>query len=120
MRANFGDLVPAVLFENLNDFPAVYGVYIYTLYGGLSTFMRITLHYTRTGTPLPSVPAGEGYVISSFLVTYIEYSTLRSAQKAGNFNIVEGKVTNFKPMPYSGHTMEKFCVNSLGSGRANN
>lgn len=30
MRANFGNLVPAVLFEYLNAFPAVNNVYEYT------------------------------------------------------------------------------------------
>lgn len=50
------------------------------------------------------------WTLASFLGTYNEYSTLRSAQKTGSFNVVEGKVTNFKPMPYGGHSMERFCV----------
>lgn len=38
MRSNLGDLIPAVLLEYLNDFPAVHSVYYYTLPMGLSIF----------------------------------------------------------------------------------
>ena len=31
----------------------------------------------------------------------------------GNFSIVEGTVTKFKPMPYSGHQMESFEVDGI-------
>ena len=50
------------------------------------------------------------WTFSSFWGTYNDYSAMRSAQKAGSFNVAEGKVTNFIPMPYDGHSMEKFCV----------
>jgi hypothetical protein len=51
------------------------------------------------------------WTLISFFGTYSEYSNLRSAYKSGNFDVVEGRVTYFMPMPYSGHAMEKFCVN---------
>ena len=50
------------------------------------------------------------WTLTSFLGTHNKYSKLRSLQKAGSFNVVKGKVSNFRPMPYGGHAIEKFCV----------
>jgi hypothetical protein len=46
----------------------------------------------------------------AFFSTSNEYSSLSSSKAEGNVAIVEGPVTDFKPMPYSGHAIESFCV----------
>ena len=51
------------------------------------------------------------WVSITFVGTYSEYRALRQAIRTGNFEIVEGKVVDFVPMPRSGHTMERFTVN---------
>lgn len=33
--------------------------------------------------------------------------------RTGDFEIVEGPVANFKPMPYTGHSLEVFTVNNV-------
>jgi hypothetical protein len=48
-----------------------------------------------------------GLVFSTMLH---EYLSLRSAYRKGQFSVVEGKVTNFHPMPYGGHQDECFTV----------
>jgi hypothetical protein len=39
------------------------------------------------------------------------YSATKVALATGNYNVVEGRVTNFDPMPYQGHKNESFDVN---------
>ncbi len=53
------------------------------------------------------------WTLTSFLSTYHDYSSLSSAKEAGRAFVVEGFVTNFKPMPVTGHAMEKFCVQGV-------
>jgi hypothetical protein len=48
----------------------------------------------------------------SFVTTYSDYHTLLSAERTNRLHIVEGVVSNFNPMPATGHTMERFCVGS--------
>jgi len=50
------------------------------------------------------------WTLGAFLSTYSEYSSLSKAKIANDVRVVEGVVTNFKPMPAAGHTMERFCV----------
>jgi polyferredoxin len=50
------------------------------------------------------------WTVSAFLSTYHDYSTLTTALKNGNAHVIEGLVTNFQPMPVTGHAMERFCV----------
>jgi hypothetical protein len=45
-----------------------------------------------------------------FSKTYGEYASLRSDYRKGRFSVVEGKITNFHPMPYEGHQEECFSV----------
>ena len=47
-----------------------------------------------------------------FTSTFSEYLRLRSAYRRGQFSVVEGSVTNFRPMPYEGHQDECFSVRS--------
>ncbi len=51
------------------------------------------------------------WTATSFWATYSGYSHLRNALHNGKYTIVEGTVTDFVPMPYTGHAMEKFNVN---------
>jgi len=48
----------------------------------------------------------------AFLGTYSEYSKISSAQEEGRVEVVEGTVRDFIPMPYAGHAMERFCIQS--------
>jgi hypothetical protein len=50
-----------------------------------------------------------GLVLSSMLPEYLK---VRSALRHGTFSVVEGRVTNFRPMPYEGHQDECFSVSS--------
>lgn len=49
----------------------------------------------------------------SFIVTCGEYCSIQSAISHDQFQTVEGAVTDFIPMPYSGHAMERFKVNGV-------
>jgi len=46
----------------------------------------------------------------TFGLTYYEYRSLTSALESGRTESVAGVVSNFTPMPASGHTNERFCV----------
>jgi hypothetical protein len=46
----------------------------------------------------------------SFVETYSDYRTLLNAERTNALQVVEGVVSNFNPMPPTGHTMERFCV----------
>jgi hypothetical protein len=48
----------------------------------------------------------------AFASTFGEYFKLDSAYRQGHFSVVEGHVTNFRPMPYEGHKDECFSVES--------
>lgn len=48
-----------------------------------------------------------------FLTTYHQYRTALNARLNGAATVTEGVVTNFIPMPYSGHADEKFTVNGV-------
>jgi len=41
------------------------------------------------------------------------YARARNAYTRGEYSVVEGTVTNFHPMPYSGHELETFSVNGI-------
>lgn len=48
----------------------------------------------------------------TFSSTFREYVRVRSAYRRSQFKVVEGRVTNFRPMPYAGHQDECFSVQS--------
>jgi hypothetical protein len=48
----------------------------------------------------------------TFSTTFREYTVLRSAYRRSQFSVIEGRVTNFRPMPYQGHQDECFSVQS--------
>jgi hypothetical protein len=50
------------------------------------------------------------WTLLAFGSTFTEYRSLRSAVRDGRVSIIEGTLSQFKPMPYTGHAMERFCV----------
>jgi hypothetical protein len=46
----------------------------------------------------------------TFVGTWRDYSRLENAIATGHARVVEGVVTDFSPMPVTGHAMERFCV----------
>lgn len=50
------------------------------------------------------------WTVTAFTSTYGDYRRLRAAERHGELRSVEGPVENFQPMPWSGHAMERFCV----------
>jgi hypothetical protein len=60
------------------------------------------------------------FVVSAFMVMALSpagvsdmFARARDAYAKGNYSTVEGTVTNFHPMPYSGHQNETFSVNGV-------
>jgi len=51
------------------------------------------------------------WTTTSFWATYSDYYTLKKALLNGKYEVVEGTVTDFVPMPSGGHAMEHFNVN---------
>jgi len=51
------------------------------------------------------------WVLGTSLGTFADYWRLREAIRLGHFEVVEGKVVDFVPMPPEGHAMEQFTVN---------
>jgi hypothetical protein len=49
---------------------------------------------------------------ATFSTTFREYKALRSAYSRSEFSVIEGRVTDFRPMPYRGHQLECFSVQS--------
>lgn len=50
------------------------------------------------------------WTITVTYFTFSDYSSLAKAQANNKFQVVEGVVTEFRPMPVTGHAMERFCV----------
>ena len=46
----------------------------------------------------------------AWVSTYNLYTEALTALVDGRASVVEGRVSNFKPMPHSGHKYERFCV----------
>ena len=51
------------------------------------------------------------WTTASFAATFARYRSLRAAMVSGQAQVVEGRVAEFAPMPYEGHTLEHFTVN---------
>ena len=51
-----------------------------------------------------------GGAVVSFVDAYQRYTSISNAISTNNVCVVEGAVSNFKPMPITGHAMERFCV----------
>lgn len=50
------------------------------------------------------------WTLAAFAGTYAEYYFLRKAYDEGRYQVLEGIVAQFDPMPYSGHKRESFVV----------
>jgi hypothetical protein len=50
------------------------------------------------------------WTLVTFFGTYGGYSNARNALDSGKYSVVEGPVTQFVPMPYTGHSEESFVV----------
>jgi len=53
------------------------------------------------------------WTLVAFGSTYGEYFSLTKAGSGENTRIIEGVVSNFKPMPVTGHAMERFCITDI-------
>lgn len=53
------------------------------------------------------------WTVTSFISTFGEYRRAVAAMRDNRAQIVEGVVTQFKPMPYIGHSMESFTVQGV-------
>ena len=86
------------------------------------TIAGVVLWFTGTlNRPLPRSRKIDLYLliglsvlwsIVAFLSTFKEYVALHTAYRRSQFSVVEGRVTNFRPMPYEGHQDECFSVQS--------
>jgi hypothetical protein len=50
------------------------------------------------------------WTVTTFVGTYRSYWVAVDALKTNAARVAEGVVTDFEPMPASGHAMESFCV----------
>jgi hypothetical protein len=50
------------------------------------------------------------WTVTTFGATYIEYVQLRRTLASGAAVVIEGRVEDFDPMPYTGHKDESFVV----------
>jgi hypothetical protein len=50
------------------------------------------------------------WTLGVFALTYGQCLSLAGSRASNDALVAEGVVTDFKPMPYTGHSMEKFCV----------
>jgi hypothetical protein len=53
------------------------------------------------------------WTVVTFVATYSEYRQASQVRAANGAPVVEGLVTNFVPMPVTGHAMESFCVSTV-------
>jgi hypothetical protein len=51
------------------------------------------------------------WTVESFLATFRQYQTAVYDLRTGRYSVLEGPVTDFVPMPYTGHSEERFTVN---------
>ena len=49
----------------------------------------------------------------TFALMYTDYRNLKRAYERGDYKVVEGRVENFRPMPFEGHTNESFTVQGV-------
>jgi hypothetical protein len=89
---------------------------VFVAIGGVVLWLRRTINW-----PLPRsrkiavyLVIGFGALWSgvTFLSTFKEYVALHTAYRRSQFSVVEGRVSNFRPMPYEGHQDECFSVQS--------
>ncbi len=81
--------------------------------------LALGLHGLRLKLGMPGRPGAMPYRLVAFFLLFtlavaamlfFKQRGLIEAERQGRATTVEGLVTNFKPMPYAGHGMERFCV----------
>jgi hypothetical protein len=99
--------------------PYVAGGCIFTLIGiwGVMYAHRVSIfgHFSRTWRRLFSfifLSFAIAWSVFTFIFTYSQFKSIKDPYQKGNYHIVEGIVTNFIPMPYSGHSEECFTVDA--------
>ena len=60
------------------------------------------------------------FTVIDSIATYNQYHTIQEAFKTGHYKVVEGNVSNFKPMLAYGHGKESFSVNDVSFSYSNN
>jgi hypothetical protein len=50
------------------------------------------------------------WTLVSFVTTFVSYVVVAYDLASGHCSVVEGQVTDFRPMPYEGHSGESFVV----------
>jgi len=53
------------------------------------------------------------WVVVMSAASFREYRELSAALKSNRLLLVEGRVTDFRPMPYTGQVLERFCVRGV-------
>jgi hypothetical protein len=90
-------------------------------YGLIFVFVGALLLWLGRGRDWPPSRRLVGYCmigfaclwsVLTFATMLAEYLNLSSDYRRGQFSVVEGLVTNFRPMPYEGHREECFSVQS--------
>src|SRR5579885_3917922 len=56
------------------------------------------------------IVAGAMWSLGAFAATYPCYQKIHSRYARGEYATVQGRIENFKPMPYEGHADECFSV----------
>lgn len=50
------------------------------------------------------------WTLAAFATTWLDYVSASTALAQGRARVIEGRVSRFVPMPFTGHAMERFCV----------
>ena len=92
------------------SFPA-FGL-IFVAIGAVLVWLGRAMNWQRSGRFIGYFMIGFACLWSglTFSTTFREYTALRSAYRRSQFSVVEGRVTNFRPMLYQGHQLECFSV----------
>jgi hypothetical protein len=75
----------------------------------LNSIFDMSTRFKRDVMPLLAVAFGLLWIMGGAL-NYSHFASLRTLARNENVDIVEGKVTDFVPMPYEGHADETFVV----------
>jgi hypothetical protein len=99
--------------------PAYNVVFVISAVGALIVFLPNLMQRLMPNGAQGAVRTGVGWilflaplVIGGYFIVGNHQAYQRAAEtlKAGNFQVAEGPVTGFVPMPYEGHAMESFTV----------
>jgi hypothetical protein len=96
--------------------PAI-GVLLLLAGGGLIAFSarmpRLSSRFLHHAFPLVFFGFAAIWTSVTTVSIFREYREISTALKENRLQQVEGTVTDFRPMPYTAHTMEHFCVRNV-------